>query len=455
MIKSFDELNITQLRSLVRKYNLHTKIVQYTKLDKPKLITEMSKHMHINNEGRIYVRTSAQQNIALQQLLGTIHEKIEKIKKRIVKKKPAPAQPPPPPPQYETTSEEESSEDEIVKRPLTASERKELQRRLQIRRNESSSEENSDASSSEEEKSDMESEDERHKDEPVPRMHYEGTKKRGYFIPEAVEKYNHNIDIILKDLPNDKKKKAYLVNNDPQIKSKYSKIPDAIRALYDYFKFQNPRAYINALEGLQSDEDYHGFVFYKDGNELVMTAAADIMIREHLIAGEDEDKEIEVLHINLLQGVGGAGMILDLIKNIAEGKVKEAGLKIPKYDFMDLQALPSGNTLDFYDYKGGRIDDPHIERYRAQVIRAIGEFKPRTLQKYRKIKAMPHKSPEERVLKTKKIYKFWDKNIRGRIYMMPYMFFYDTKASQEDKKLLSDDWHRAQPKETLEEEINA
>ena len=87
MIKSFDELNITQLRSLVRKYNLHTKIVQYTKLDKVKLIEAMNKHILLNDKGKIYIRTNVEGNTALQQLLGTIHEKIQKIKKRIVKKK--------------------------------------------------------------------------------------------------------------------------------------------------------------------------------------------------------------------------------------------------------------------------------------------------------------------------------------------------------------------------------
>lgn len=50
---NFSDLNITNLRNIVREYNIHNRIPKYRSLPKDELITEIEKHLKIDNDGFI------------------------------------------------------------------------------------------------------------------------------------------------------------------------------------------------------------------------------------------------------------------------------------------------------------------------------------------------------------------------------------------------------------------
>ena len=436
MIKSFDELNITQLRSIVRKYNLHTKIVKYTKMDKPKLIEALSLHIHINEKGKISIKENVAGNKALTDLLTEIHTKMERLHQRLQRRRPRAPAPAPAPPKPATKPNMDLSDSEIEEL------RKQLRKRKKRKDIESSSEYES---SSDEE-------------EPInkkvvknpPRLMYEGAKPLSNTIPEVTRDINKYVDEILKDLPDDKTKKAYIIStNEKDLPN--NKVARAFNGLIPYIKRIEIISQINAFNNIyKNNGDYMGITVYKDGDILKITAGALIEMMEERI----NKKVVERLHISLLQGVGGAGLILDLIKNMAEDKVKHPWLKKIKYDFMDLQAIPSGNTLDFYDHKGGLVTDKEIKLFRDETKKAVSYLTSDAINEYKIIKKMPHKTEEQIKEKNKLVYKFWDRHMRNYHGLIPYFFFYDTPVSKRDKKDLSKDWHKTRPKETLKEEFD-
>ena len=275
-----------------------------------------------------------------------------------------------------------------------------------------------------------------------------------YIHKNNINSVNRLIDTILDDLPNDKSKKAYIIaTNYNEVAD--NKIAEAIFGLMPYYRRFETKSPINALGNIRTNKDcYLGITFYKNGDKLLVTAGAVIHM-DYFTIFKDNDREVKRLHIDLLQGVGGAGLILDLIKKIAEKKIKTPWLNKIKFDFMDLSAVASANTLDFYDHKGGLVEDEYISTFRDDTKTAIKLLPDYAIEEYKIIKKMPHKTQEQINEKNKFIYKFWDKYMRKYHSLIPYFFFYDTPASKKDKKEISKEWHKTQPKETLEKEMKS
>jgi uncharacterized protein YdiU (UPF0061 family) len=82
MTHPFYSLDNKQLKQIIKKYNLEVKINNYSKLNKHDLITEMRKHLKVNEEGKIKLKKrpiiQAQNNINTE--YENLFKKIEEVK---------------------------------------------------------------------------------------------------------------------------------------------------------------------------------------------------------------------------------------------------------------------------------------------------------------------------------------------------------------------------------------
>ena len=132
MVK-FEDLNITQLRKIVRAYRLHYSIPRFTKLTRDELITEMKKHLKIEND----IIKSIQSNFSQEVPKKPVRQPRQR-KARTPRKRAQPAQPAQPAPvkkvakvvqlnsDYETESDSEDSDDELYIESFSDKEIKEL-----------------------------------------------------------------------------------------------------------------------------------------------------------------------------------------------------------------------------------------------------------------------------------------------------------------------------------------
>jgi hypothetical protein len=84
---SFQDLDITTLRKICSRYNLHTKITKYSKLTKDQLIPHMEKHLHINAEGKIKIKKEVSETAEteINKMLHELKNKVKEVKEKVIK----------------------------------------------------------------------------------------------------------------------------------------------------------------------------------------------------------------------------------------------------------------------------------------------------------------------------------------------------------------------------------
>jgi hypothetical protein len=112
----FEHFEKTQLRKIIRNYNLHVKIARYSKLDKDELIKHMHNYLFINNEGRIMVKdevlNKADDEMNKVEVKKVKEPKAKKEpKKKEPKEKPAKKEEPKPEPKKEEPKKQETVAD--------------------------------------------------------------------------------------------------------------------------------------------------------------------------------------------------------------------------------------------------------------------------------------------------------------------------------------------------------
>lgn len=75
----FEHLTNTQLKKLIREYNLHVKISGYSKMSRDDLIKELKKHLHVENG--IYKILNHEKELKIEEKIKKPREKKEKVKK--------------------------------------------------------------------------------------------------------------------------------------------------------------------------------------------------------------------------------------------------------------------------------------------------------------------------------------------------------------------------------------
>jgi hypothetical protein len=263
------------------------------------------------------------------------------------------------------------------------------------------------------------------------------------FNTERRKYFNENIDVILNDLKYNERK-AYIIKQNNVSKNPISK---AIHNIIPYIQEQESGSNVNAIGDLNafSNNQYAGFTFSKDGDELILSAVAIFLVH----TGEYGKH----LHLNLLQGAGGAGLIINLVKDIVEHKIKHPMTDLNEIDYMDLSAVPTANTLNFYDKKDGLVTDNDIKHLDGDIKSVLINLDDDAIEELAKIIHLPHKTEEEIKYKDERIYYFWDNHFDPNLSTVPYYFFYNTPKSQEDKKKIAKAYEKTEVKKRLSKNI--
>jgi hypothetical protein len=263
------------------------------------------------------------------------------------------------------------------------------------------------------------------------------------FNREKRKYFNENIDVILNDLKYNERK-AYIIKEDNSSKNPISK---AINNIIPYIQEQESGSSVNAISSLNpfSSKQYAGFTFSKDGDELILSAVAIFLVH----TGEYGKH----LHLDLLQGAGGAGLIINLVKDIVEHKIKHPMTDLNNIDYMDLIAVPTANTLNFYDKKDGLVPDYDIKKLDDDIKSVLVNLDDDAIKELAEIRNLPHKTEEEIKHKDERIYYFWDNHFDPNLSTVPYYFFYNTPKSQEDKKKIAKAYEKTEVKKRLPKNI--
>jgi hypothetical protein len=84
---SFHDLDLTTLKKVCSKYNLHVKITKYSKLSKEELIPHMEKHLHITENGKIKLKKEVSDMVEneLSKLIDDLKNKVKEVKEKVKK----------------------------------------------------------------------------------------------------------------------------------------------------------------------------------------------------------------------------------------------------------------------------------------------------------------------------------------------------------------------------------
>jgi hypothetical protein len=280
------------------------------------------------------------------------------------------------------------------------------------------------------------------------RLRFEGRDSVNQFGSEKfIAKINDAIDIIVNDLPDNKQKKAYFIKNDKSFMD--DQVKEALFFIFPILEIQDISDELPANASLSRQSNYSGFTFYKDEDDtLVWTAMADFRSQQHRDYPDGE------LYLAFLVGAGGAYLIFELLKNLIEKKVKSDMVDISKFHYMDLTALTSYNTLNFYNRQNGIVKKVDFKKYLKdinRILKSLSLFDKRTLKR---IINLPHFTKQEIRYKEMEIIKFWDEHINENMHLVHFFFFFRTKISQKDKNIINDNnkWYKAQPMDDLEKQ---
>jgi hypothetical protein len=285
------------------------------------------------------------------------------------------------------------------------------------------------------------------------RLRFEGIDTISQFgNKKYIKKANDAIDIIINDLPDNKQKKAYFIKNDRSF-TNWDRVKEALFFLFPILQIQDiGDDRLPANQYLDLTSHYSGFTFYKDENDfLVWTAIADFRSQQHSDYPDGE------LYLAFLVGKGGAYLIFELLKNLIERKVKSDMVDISKFKYIDLTALTSYNTLNFYSKQNGIIKKVDFKKYLKDINRILKSL---SLSEKKKLKRMldiedfflKFGNKEQKREKEMEIIKFWDEHINQKMHLVHFFFFFNTKISQRNKNIISDKWNKAQPIKDLEKE---
>jgi len=89
---SFHDLEITTLKKICSKYNLHVKIAKYSKLSKTELIPHMEKHLMITQDGKIKMKKECVDSVEdeLSKIINDLKNKVKEVKEKVQKQKAMP-----------------------------------------------------------------------------------------------------------------------------------------------------------------------------------------------------------------------------------------------------------------------------------------------------------------------------------------------------------------------------
>jgi DNA repair exonuclease SbcCD ATPase subunit len=84
---SFHDLEITTLKKICSKYNLHVKIAKYSKLSKTELISHMEKHLMITADGKIKMKKECIDSVEdeLSKMIEALKKKVKEVKEKVQK----------------------------------------------------------------------------------------------------------------------------------------------------------------------------------------------------------------------------------------------------------------------------------------------------------------------------------------------------------------------------------
>jgi len=84
---SFHDLEITTLKKICSKYNLHVKIAKYSKLSKAELIPHMEKHLMITQDCKIKMKKECVDSIEdeLSKMIEKLKSKVKEVKEKVEK----------------------------------------------------------------------------------------------------------------------------------------------------------------------------------------------------------------------------------------------------------------------------------------------------------------------------------------------------------------------------------
>jgi len=268
------------------------------------------------------------------------------------------------------------------------------------------------------------------------------------FNDKQIKDFNKNIKIILNDLNNTKK--AYLFQNNNKDFPK-NPINKALFNLKDLIMetptFGNNNCDLKPQQYLYNDDGYTGFVFSKDDNILKMWAcgAFDKQMHTNIPTGE--------LYLSFLCGQGGAGLIFDLIKEIIENGGRNKMVNFSDIQYLDLTALPSYKTLNFYNKKDGLVpseeifDNKNNSGYNNYMINLA------------KIILFLINSPEyKKIIKNldqETIDDFWSNYVESHLKFIDFVFFYNTPKSMKIKNEFGTHFNQLIPSEDLKNTINS
>jgi len=92
---SFNDLEITTLKKICSKYNLHVKIAKFSKLSKAELIPHMEKHLMITAEGKIKIKKECIDSVEdeLSKMIEALKKKVKEVKQKVEKQQAKKAMP--------------------------------------------------------------------------------------------------------------------------------------------------------------------------------------------------------------------------------------------------------------------------------------------------------------------------------------------------------------------------
>jgi hypothetical protein len=106
----FEHFEKTQLRKIIRNYNLHVKIARYSKLDKDELISHMKNYLFIDKDGKITVKDEVMDKAEEEMNKA----ELKKVKEPKAKKEPKKKEPKEKPAKKEEPKKEEPKKQETV-----------------------------------------------------------------------------------------------------------------------------------------------------------------------------------------------------------------------------------------------------------------------------------------------------------------------------------------------------
>jgi hypothetical protein len=263
----------------------------------------------------------------------------------------------------------------------------------------------------------------------------------------TIKKINKNIKIILNDVKDTKKAYIFQNGNNDFPKNRINKALFNIKEMImETPTFGDNDCDLKPQHYLDNDDDYTAFVFSKDKNILKMSAIGSLSKKYHTHMPDGE------LYFSKLCGQGGAGLIFDLIKKIIENGGQNEMVNLKDVKYLDLTAIPSYKTLNFYNKKNGLV--PSNEIFNDNDNYGYNDYMIQLLKIMITMLYTPEYNELIKNLDPKSVNEFWDLYIQSHLKFIDYIFFYDTKKSEKVKEEFNQYFNKLNPIEDLKNTID-